>query len=135
MRFLRWSGEVVTGLAAGARMAAWPAGLVVGLGAEWLARSGQSLGAAVADLAVGWTLIACGLHIWARRPESRVGPLIAVTGFAWFLGTLAASRIGHVAVLGSALVFVHRGPLCHAIVGYPGGRPAGRMSVMVVVVC
>ena len=31
----------------GLRMAAWPAGLVLGLGAEWLARSGQSLDAAV----------------------------------------------------------------------------------------
>jgi signal transduction histidine kinase len=133
MRFLLWSGEGVTGSAAGARMAAWPAGLVLGLGAEWLARSGQSLDAAIADLAVGWTLIACGLLGWARRPQSRVGPLIAVTGFAWFLGTLAASRIGPVAVLGSALVFVHRGPLCHAIIGYPSGRPAGRLGVMVVV--
>src|SRR5215469_590407 len=131
MRFLRWSGEVVTGLAGGARMAAWSAGLVVGLGAEWLARSGQSAGAAVADLAVGWTLIACGLLGWARRPESRVGPLIAFTGFAWFLGTLAESRIGFVAVLGSALLFVHRGPLCHAIIGYPSGRPTGRLGMIV----
>ena len=131
MRFLRWSGEGVTGLAGGARMAAWPAGLVVGLGAEWLARSGQSAGAAVADLAVGWTLIACGLLGWARRPESRVGPLIAFTGFAWFLGTLAESRIGFVAVLGSALLFVHRGPLCHAIIGYPSGRPTGRLGMIV----
>jgi len=112
-------------------MAAWPAGLVVGLGAEWLARSGQSAGAAVADLAVGWTLIACGLLGWARRPESRVGPLIAFTGFAWFLGTLAESRIGFVAVLGSALLFVHRGPLCHAIIGYPSGRPTGRLGMIV----
>src|SRR5215469_9823966 len=100
MRFLRWSGEVVTGLAGGARMAAWSAGLVVGLGAEWLARSGQSAGAAVADLAVGWTLIGCGLLGWARRPQSRVGPLIALTGFAWFFGTLAESRIGFIAAIG-----------------------------------
>jgi signal transduction histidine kinase len=133
MRFRRWSGEGVTGLAAGVRMAAWPAGLVVGLGTEWLARSGQSLAAAVVDLAVGWTLIACGLLGWARRPQSRVGPLIAVTGFAWFLGTLAESRIGPVAALGAALVFVHRGPLCHAIIGYPDGRPAGRLGMVVLV--
>jgi hypothetical protein len=133
MRYLRWSREGVTGLAAGVRMAAWPTGLIVGLGAEWLARSGQSLTAAIVDLAVGWTLIACGLLGWARRPQSRVGPLIALTGFAWFLGTLAESRIGFVAVLGSALVFLHRGPLCHAIIGYPSGRPAGRLGMTVVV--
>jgi signal transduction histidine kinase len=133
MRFLRWSGEDVTGLAAGIRLAAWPTALVVGLGAEWLARSGQGLAAAVADLAVGWTLIACGLLGWGRRPQSRVGPLIALTGFTWFLGTLAESRIGFVAVLGSALLFLHRGPLCHAIIGYPSGRPAGRLGTIVVV--
>ena len=133
MRWPRWSREAMTGSASRLRGAAWPAALVVGLGAEWLARPGQSLAAAVADLAVGWTLIGCGLLGWGRRPQSRVGPLLALTGFAWFLGTLAGSRIGFVAALGAALLFVHRGPLCHAIIGYPSGRPAGRLGAIVVV--
>lgn len=124
----------MTGSAPRLRKAALPAALIVGLGAEWLARSGQNLAAAaVADLAVGWTLIGCGLLSWARRPQSRVGPLLTLTGFAWFLGTLAESRVGFVAALGTALVFVHRGPLCHAIIGYPSGRPWGRLSMIVVV--
>ena len=129
----RWSRKAMTGSVSRLRGAAWPAGLIVGLGAEWLARSGQSLGAAVADLAVGWVLIGCGLVGWACRPQSRVGPLLALMGFAWFLGTLAEARIGFVAALGAALVFVHRGPLCHAIIGYPSGRPSGRLGVIVVV--
>ena len=133
MRFPRWFREAMTGSASRLRGAAWPAGLAVGLGAEWLGHSGQSLAAAMADLAVGWTLIGCGLLGWARRPQSGVGPLIAVTGFAWFLGTLAESRIGFVAALGAALLFVHRGPLCHAIIGYPSGRPSGRLGMIVVV--
>lgn len=133
MRWLRWSRDRVRGSAPGLRKAAWPAGLVFGLVAEWLARSGQSLPAAGADLAVGWALIACGLLGWSRRPQSRVGPLLALTGFAWFLGTLAGSRIGAVAALGTALLFVHRGPLCHAIIGYPDGRPPGWLSVIVVI--
>jgi signal transduction histidine kinase len=123
----------MTGSVPHLRRAAWPAALIVGLGAEWLARSGQSLAAAVADLAVGWTLIGCGLLGWARRPQGRVGPLLALTGFAWFLGTLAESGIGFVASLGTALLFVHRGPLCHAIIGYPNGRPSGRLGMIVVV--
>ena len=135
MRCPRWSCESVTGFAPGIRLAAWPAGLLAGLGVEWLARSGQSLAAVVADLAVGWALIGCGLVCWSRRPHSRVGALLALAGFAWFLGTLAESGIGFVASLGTALLFVHRGPLCHAIVGYPGGRPSGRLSITVVVVC
>ena len=132
MRWLRWSRDRITGPSPGLRKAAWPAGLVLGLGAEWLARSGQSLPAAAADLAVGWAIIACGLVGWSHRPQSRVGPLLALTGFAWFLGTLAGSRIGAVAALGAALPVVHRGPLCHAIIGYPGGRPLSRLSMIVV---
>jgi signal transduction histidine kinase len=89
----------------------------------------------MADLAVGWTLIGCGLVCWSRRPQSRVGALLALAGFAWFLGTLARSPIGAVAALGTAMLFVHRGPLCHAIVGYPAGRPTGRPGIAVVVLC
>lgn len=133
MRSLRSSRDGMFTPALRPRKAAWLAGFVLGLGTEWLARRGQGLPAAGADLAVGWTLIACGLIGWSQRPQSRIGPLIALTGFAWFLGTLAGSRIGAVAALGTALLFIHRGPLCHAIIGYPGGRPLGRLSMIVVV--
>jgi len=132
MRWLRSSGDGMTAPGPRLRAAAWLGGLVVGLGAEWLARSSQSLPEAGADLAVGWTLIACGVLAWSRRPQSRVGLLVALTGFAWFLGTLAGSRIGDVATLGAALLFVHRGPLCHAIIGYPGGQALDRLSMVVV---
>jgi signal transduction histidine kinase len=135
MRFVRWSRDGLTRSAARLRRAGWLAGLVFGLGAEWLARSGQSLAAAAADLAVGWTLIGCGLVGWSRRPQSKVGPLLALTGFAWFCGTLAGSRIGVIAAVGAALLFLHRGPLCHAIIGYPGGRPSSRPSMIAVAGC
>jgi len=135
VRFLRWSRDGLTGSAARLRQAGWLAGLVFGLGAEWLARSGQSLAIAAADLAVGWTLIGCGLAGWSRRPQSGIGPLLALTGFAWFCGTLAGSRIGVVAAIGAALLFLHRGPLCHAIIGYPGGRPPSRPGMIAVAGC
>ena len=135
MLFPRWFREGMTGSARPLWRAVWLAGLVFGLGAEWLARSGQSLAAAGADLAVGWALIGCGLLGWSRRAQSSTGPLLALTGFAWFAGTLASSRIGAVAAVGAALLFLHRGPLCHAIIGYPGGRPPGRLGVVVVVAC
>jgi signal transduction histidine kinase len=116
----------------GLRSAAWPAVVVLGLGAEWLARSGQSLAAAGADLAVGWTLIACGLIAWFRRPQSRIGALIALSGVTWFLGTLAGSRTGAIAALGVALLTLHRGPLFHAIVSYPSGRTPDRVGFFAV---
>ena len=115
------------------RLALWPAGIVAGLTAEWLARSGQDLAEAGADLAVGWVLIGCGLIGWTRRPESRTGLLLAMTGFAWFLGTLAVSDIAVIAALGAAALTIHRGPLFHAIVGYPSGRIAGRLALTVVI--
>jgi signal transduction histidine kinase len=132
MRWPPWSRDGATVPGPRLRAGAWLAGLVLGLGAEWLARSSQSLPEAGADLAVGWTLIGCGLLAWSRRPQSRIGVLVALTGFAWFLGTLAGSRIGGVATLGAALLFVHRGPLCHAIIGYPRGRALDRLSMVVV---
>jgi len=132
MRWLHSSRNGMTAPGPRFRAAAWLAGLVLGLGAEWLARSSQSLPEAGADLAVGWTLITCGLLAWTRRPQSRIGLLIGLTGFAWFFGTLAGSRIGGVAAAGAALLFVHRGPLCHAIIGYPRGRAPDRLSLAVV---
>jgi signal transduction histidine kinase len=113
---------------------AWPAGVVLGLGAEWLAWSGQSVAAGAVDLIVGWTLIACGLISWSRRPQSRVGPLIALSGFTWFLGSLAGSDVGAIATLGVVLLTLHRGPLFHSIIGYPSGRTSDRVDAFAVLV-
>jgi signal transduction histidine kinase len=120
------------GLSPRLRLALWPTGIILGVGAEWTARSEQSLAAAGADLAVGWAFIACGLIGWSLRPQSRVGVLLALTGFAWFLGTLAASDIGLIAAFGAATLTIHRGPLFHAIIGYPSGRLSGRMAFVAV---
>jgi signal transduction histidine kinase len=114
------------------RLVLWPAGIALGVGAEWIARSEQDLAEAGADLAVGWVFIACGLIGWSRRPQSRVGLLLAFTGFAWFLGTLAASDVGAIAALGAAVLTLHRGPLFHAIIGYPSGRLLGLLALVVV---
>ena len=64
------------------------------------------------DLATGWTLIACGLVAWALRPESRSGPLLAATGFAWFAANL----------VGEQALYLYRGPLIHLSLSYPYGR-------------
>jgi energy-converting hydrogenase Eha subunit C len=72
------------------------------------------------------------LIAWSLRPRSRVGLLLALTGFAWFLGTLAASDIELIAALGAAMLTIHRGPLFHAIIGYPSGRLSDRLAVVVV---
>jgi hypothetical protein len=61
-----------------------------------------------------------------RRPPPRAHRVRLV------FGTLSGSRIGVVAALGTALLFLHRGPLCHAIIGYPDGRPSDRLGRLVI---
>jgi signal transduction histidine kinase len=133
MCFLRSSPDDVSGSIPRLQAALGLAGFVLGAAAEWV--SGRSLVSAGTDLAVGWALIACGLIAWSRRPQSRIGPLIMLTGFAWFLGTFSGSDIGAVATLGSALLTLHRGPLLHAIVAYPSGRLSSRLGIVVVTTC
>jgi signal transduction histidine kinase len=132
MHFLHSSRDGLARSVTGRQLAAALAGLVVGLGAEWMARSRQSPLTAGVDLAVGWTLIACGLIAWTRRPRSRVGPLIVITGFAWFLGTVADSDVEALATVGAALATLYLGPLFHAIIGYPSGRLSGWLTLVVV---
>src|ERR671936_233650 len=83
---------------------------------------------AIADLVVGWTLVAAGLAAWWRRPETRIGILLAVAGFSWFLGTFADSSIDGVAGFGAVFVTLHRGPLAHALLSYPTGRLEDRLE-------
>ena len=135
MRFLRSSRDGFAGSVLRLQAAVGLAGLVFGLGAEWAAHSKQDPLTAGVDLAVGWTVIACGVVAWMRRPQSRIGQLIAITGFAWFVGTFAGSDIGTVATLGFALATLYLGPLFHAIIGYPSGRLSGWLTIVVVTAC
>ena len=130
---MRWFPELSGGASRRAKQVLWPAGILLGLVAEWLALPGQSLGQAAGDLVTGLALIGCGLAAWSARPESRVGALLTLTGFAWFLGTLASSDIAAVAALGAAVLTFHRGVLFHAIGTYPGGRLTGGWLTVAVV--
>jgi signal transduction histidine kinase len=89
------------------RRALWPAGLAFGIAAELI---GQPPLPAL-DAATGFALIALGLLAWQTRPRFVSGPLMTVTGFAWFLGSIA-----------SWAVFLHRAPLAQLILTYPARR-------------
>ena len=103
------------------RVALVPAGLALGIAAELVSYRSGELDQAAADLLVGWVLIGCGLLAWERRSDSRVGPLLAATGVAWFLGGFW-----------TAALYLHRGPLIHALLGFPSGRLSGRLARAVV---
>jgi signal transduction histidine kinase len=103
------------------------AGVTLGLTAEWVGFGWGDPRHWIPDLAVGWTLISCGLIAWARRPESRTGPLMAATGFTWFVWNFAQLGVPAVAWVAAHLVYLHRGPLVQLVLAYPSGRPGSRL--------
>ena len=112
----------------------WLAGGVVGLTAEWVGFGFGDPRHWIPDLAVGWTFIGCGLVAWARRPASRTGPLMAATGFTWFVGNFASVGVAAVAWVAGHMVYLHRGPLVQLVLTYPSGRPSSRLVRGAVVV-
>ena len=100
----------------------WPAGVALGLAAEWVAFTWDAPSSWLPDLAVGWTFITCGLAAKSLRPDNNAGSLMAATGFAWFLGNFASAEVDLVAWVGSHTTYVHRGFLVHLLLAYPVGR-------------
>jgi signal transduction histidine kinase len=72
---------------------------------------------AVGDAATGLALLLCGAVAWTRRPRAGAGPLMLLSGVAWFAGDLW-----------SALLYAHRGPLVHLLLTYPSGRVSSRAT-------
>lgn len=93
--------------------------LGVGFGAAAESAAGWSTG----DFVVGCVLLGCGSLAWWKRDDSRSGPLLMLTGFVWFLGTVS-----------DAAVYLHRAALVQVVVAYPSGRLGGRL-VQAFVVC
>jgi signal transduction histidine kinase len=82
----------------------------------------------LADVAVGWSMIAAGLIIADRRPGNRIGPLAILTGFAWFAGDFTNSDIAVVAYL-ATLGHGWFDPLfALVILAYPAGRITRRID-------
>jgi signal transduction histidine kinase len=103
------------------------AGGVLGLTAEWVGFGWADPRHWIPDLTVGWTFIGCGLVASRRRPGSHTGPLMAATGFTWFLGNFASVGVAAVAWAAAHLVYLHRGPLVQLVLAYPSGRPGSRL--------
>ena len=72
--------------------------------------------------AVGWSFIGTGLYAWRRRPESRIGALMILLGFAWFLFTLDAADSPLPYTLGLVLGGLWGSLFLHIGVSFPTGR-------------
>jgi signal transduction histidine kinase len=116
------------------RFALWPAGVALGILAEQIYFGWGDARHWVPDLLTGWSLIACGLIGWSRRPDSRSGALMAATGFAWFAPNFATTGVSALDWLGAHALYLHRGPLVQLVLTYPRGRPVRRLERVAVVV-
>jgi signal transduction histidine kinase len=103
------------------RLALLLAGVGLAVVAEWVSYEPGDLGLVIADGIVGLVLVTCGIVAWERRGESRVGPLMVLSGYTWFAGNLW-----------SQLLYLHRGPLVHLHISYPTGRLRRRLAQLTV---
>src|SRR4051812_13613988 len=101
------------------------AGLVLGLAALALVTTTDrpfSTAEVVLALTLGWAFIGAGLYAWWRRPENRVGALMTLVGFLWFLGALESAGAAWAYTTGLALSTLWIGALVHMLVAFPTGR-------------
>jgi signal transduction histidine kinase len=73
-------------------------------------------------LTLGWAFAGAGIFAWWRRPENRIGPLMTLVGFLWFLGALSTADTAWAYTLGVLLGTLWIGALVHMLVAFPTGR-------------
>src|ERR687896_1048248 len=76
----------------------------------------------VLALTLGWSFIGAGLYAWWRRPENRVGPLMTMVGFFWFLGSLSSADDPWVFTIGITVSSLWIGAFAHMLIAFPTGR-------------
>jgi signal transduction histidine kinase len=78
--------------------------------------------------AVGWSFVATGLYAWHQRPQNRVGALMVLLGFAWFVFTLDASDVPLVYTLSAVLGGLWGSVFLQLGLSFPSGRLAEPMD-------
>ena len=83
--------------------------------------------------AVGWSFIGTGLYAWRRRPESRIGALMVLMGFAWFLTTLESANSPLLYTVGLVTGGLFGGLFLHLGMSFPSGRLTSRLDRALVI--
>ena len=107
------------------------AGVLLGVYGYHLLRADlhSSVVNAVASIAVAWTFLAAGIVAWARRPASRMGPLMAIVAFWLLERKLQYSHDSPGYTFG--FLFGELGftaAFAHAVLAYPTGRLRSRFE-------
>jgi signal transduction histidine kinase len=93
----------------------------------------QPAGRAALIVVLGLVFVGSGLIALVRRPDNRIGGLMALVGFLWFLSALAEANHGAVFTLGLALMFLVYPAFAHLFLAFPTGRLDSRLARAVVV--
>jgi len=88
----------------------------------------------VLALTLGWGFEGAGIYAWWRRPDNRVGPLMTLVGFVWFLGSLTYANAALPFTIGTVLDNLWVGALIHMLVAFPTGRVAAGLERRLVIV-
>lgn len=85
-------------------------------------------------LAAGWGFIGTGLFLWARRPDNRIGPLMVLVGFLWFVSQAGLSDLPLLFTLGNAFRSVYVAATIQLVLSYPSGELTERRDRVVVAI-
>jgi signal transduction histidine kinase len=115
-----------------------PAAVAAGAGATWLAAHAgadrPTEPGPYLTLLVGASLIGSGLGSWRARPENRLGPVMVLTGFAWFAGLLSEATNAPLYTVGAAVEYAFIAGFVYIVLSFPSGQLRGRLDRVLVVV-
>ena len=101
-------------------------GVLSGVGALWIAAHTavprQQIPSPPVALLVGWSYIGSGLLSWRARPENRLGPVMVLTGFAWFTSLLQEANGPVLFTVGIACQVLYIAGFLYLILSFPSGR-------------
>ena len=87
----------------------------------------------VLEALVGWSFVACGVFIWARRRDNRLGPLMTSVGIVWLLGqTMPLVSNPVMFTVGSWLSDLWAAWFALFLLSFPTGRLASRIDRAIV---
>jgi PAS domain S-box-containing protein len=117
-------------------LALFAAALVAAAGSGWIIATSDheedTVATAILSVPVGLAFVTAGLVAAVRRPENRIGSLMTLVGFTWFLGALARSDVEILFAVGLLLGNLAFAFFAQLVLSYPTGRlkaGAGRMIV------
>ena len=85
-------------------------------------RADGGVGFAVVAITISWSFIGTGLYAWWRRPDTRIGPLMAGVGFVWVINALTAADAPGVFIAGVLLSNLWLVLLFLLLLTFPSGR-------------